>query len=82
MTGMAKKGRRPRQENEIFLKSILDNIPNMIFVKDAKDLRFVRFNKAGEKLLGRTHKDLSVKTTTTSSPKKRRIFSPSRTAPF
>jgi PAS domain S-box-containing protein len=35
-----------------FLDSVLENIPNMIFVKDAKELRFVRFNKAGEELLG------------------------------
>ncbi len=41
-----------------FLDSIVENIPDMIFVKDAKDLRFVRFNKAGEKLLGFDRKDL------------------------
>src|ERR1700739_28282 len=41
-----------------FLDSVLENIPNMVFVKDAQDLRFVRFNKAGEKLLGHTKKDL------------------------
>ena len=35
-----------------FSESILENIPHMIFVKDAKDLKFVRFNRAGEKLLG------------------------------
>lgn len=35
-----------------FLNAILDNIPHMVFVKEAKQLRFVRFNKAGEKLLG------------------------------
>ncbi len=35
-----------------FLNSIIENIPNMVFVKDAKDLKFVRFNKAGEELLG------------------------------
>lgn len=35
-----------------FLESILDNIPYMIFVKDAEELRFVRFNEAGERLLG------------------------------
>ena len=35
-----------------FLNSIVENIPNMIFVKDAADLRFVRFNRAGEELLG------------------------------
>jgi len=36
----------------IFFQSIVDNVPDMIFVKDAKDLRFVLFNKAGEDLLG------------------------------
>lgn len=35
-----------------FLDSIVENIPNMIFVKDALELRFVRLNKAGEDLLG------------------------------
>jgi PAS domain S-box-containing protein len=35
-----------------FLNVILENIPNMIFVKDAKELRFMQFNKAGEQLLG------------------------------
>ena len=46
-----------KQANE-FLNSILENIPNMIFVKDADELRFVRFNKAGEKLLGHSRNDL------------------------
>jgi len=36
----------------LFLNSVLENIPDMIFVKDARHLRFVRFNKAGEELLG------------------------------
>jgi PAS domain S-box-containing protein len=40
------------KETNNFLNTILDNIPNMIFVKDGKELRFVKFNKAGEKLLG------------------------------
>jgi len=35
-----------------FLDSLVENLPNMLFVKDAKDLRFVRFNKAAEELLG------------------------------
>ncbi len=34
------------------MDSIVENIPHMIFVKDAKELRFVLFNKAGEELLG------------------------------
>ncbi len=48
---------RLRQEIA-FLNSIIDNIPNMVFLKDAKDLKFVRFNRAGEKLLGYSEKDL------------------------
>jgi PAS domain S-box-containing protein len=54
-----------RQQAEIktkeannFLNTVLDNIPNMIFVKDEKELRFVKFNKAGEKLLGVSADDL------------------------
>ncbi|HEX9297224.1 MAG TPA: ATP-binding protein, partial [Polyangiaceae bacterium] len=35
-----------------FLDSIVENIPNMIFVKDAEQLRFDRINRAGEELLG------------------------------
>lgn len=43
---------RAIKEREDFLNNIVENIPDMIFVKDAKELRFVRFNKAGEELLG------------------------------
>jgi PAS domain S-box-containing protein len=46
------------KESEKFLNSVVENIPDMIFVKDARDLRFVRFNKAGEDLLGYTREDL------------------------
>ena len=35
-----------------FLDAIIENIPNMIFVKDAKRLAFERFNRAGEEMLG------------------------------
>ena len=51
----ARAEREARDEAERtrqFLHSIVENIPNMIFVKDAQDLRFVRFNRAGEELLG------------------------------
>jgi PAS domain S-box-containing protein len=46
-----------RHANE-FLDSIVENIPSMIFVKDAAELRFVRFNKAGEELLGCSREEL------------------------
>ena len=41
-----------------FLDSIIENIPDMVFVKDAKDLRFVRFNRAGEEILGYKREEL------------------------
>lgn len=34
------------------LVSILENIPDMVFIKDAQHLRFVFINQAGEELLG------------------------------
>ena len=40
------------RRSKIFIDSVLENLPSMIFVKEAKDLRFFRFNKAGEELLG------------------------------
>lgn len=50
--------RKSLQESNAFLDSVVENIPNMIFVKDAKELRFVKFNKAGEELLGYRREDL------------------------
>ena len=41
-----------------FINTIIENIPNMIFVKDAKNLKFIRFNRAGEKLLGSSREEL------------------------
>lgn len=46
-----------RQTNEL-LDSIVENIPDMIFMKDAEELRFVRLNRAGEDLLGYARNDL------------------------
>lgn len=45
-------------ETNKFLDTILENLPNMLFVKDAKELKFLRFNHAGEKLLGYSREDL------------------------
>ena len=44
--------------SEHFLDSIIENIPDMVFVKEAKQLRFVRLNKAGEQLLGYRREEL------------------------
>jgi PAS domain S-box-containing protein len=44
--------------SEHFLDSIIEHIPDTIFVKDAAMLRFVRLNKAGEQLLGYPREEL------------------------
>lgn len=49
---------RDLDEKREFLNNIIENLPNMLFVKDAKSLNFVRFNKAGEQLLGYHRDDL------------------------
>ena len=53
-----KQAEEKLKESQMFLDAIVENIPDMIFVKDADDLRFVRFNKAGEDLLGYFREDL------------------------
>lgn len=47
-----KQAKIQAETSEAFLLNIFENIPNMIFIKDAKDLRFTHFNKAGEEFLG------------------------------
>ena len=46
------------EESRSFLNSIIDNIPTMLFVKEAENLRFVQWNKAGEEVMGLEQKDL------------------------
>ena len=62
------------RKSQLFLDSIIENIPNMIFVKAAKDLRFVRLNKASEELLDRSRKDLMGKTDHDLFPKEQADF--------
>ena len=50
-------GARRRDADELkrvnaFLDSIVEHVPLMIFVKEARELRFELFNRAGEELLG------------------------------
>ena len=54
----AEQAQEDLRRTNAFLDSILENIPSMIFVKDAEELRFVRFNRAGEELLGHPRADL------------------------
>lgn len=39
-------------ELNVLKNSIVENLPNMLFVKDAKDLRYVEWNRAAEELTG------------------------------
>ena len=46
------------KEAHAFLDSIVDNVPIMLFVKEAEELRFVRFNRASEELVGMDRKEV------------------------
>ena len=41
-----------------FLSSLVDNLPAMVFVKDARELKFIHFNHAGEEMLGISREQL------------------------
>ena len=69
-----KTAERELKRSQTFLNSVVENIPNMIFVKDANELRFVRFNKAGEDLLGFTRTDLIGKNDYDFFPKEQADF--------
>jgi PAS domain S-box-containing protein len=45
------------REASLFFESIFENLPLIGFVKEARDLRYVRLNRAGEELLGVARED-------------------------
>jgi PAS domain S-box-containing protein len=47
-----KKAEEELRESKALVDAVVENVPLMIFLKEAKDLRFVIFNRAGEELLG------------------------------
>ena len=69
-----KKAEEQLLETNKFLDTILENLPNMLFVKDAKELKFLRFNNAGEKLLGYSRADLIGKNDYDFFPKEQADF--------
>ncbi len=69
-----KRAEAALRENEAFLTSIFENIPLMLFVKDARDLRFVRFNRAGEDLLGYSRSEMIGKNDRDFFPKEQAEF--------
>lgn len=62
------------RRSEAFVSSVIDHLPNMVFVKDAQDLRFVRLNKAGETLLGYSCAELIGKTDVDFFPREEAAF--------
>ncbi len=69
-----KENEKKAKDASNFLNSIIENIPNMIFMKHANDLRFVLFNRAGENLLGYDRKDLLGKNDYDFFPKEQADF--------
>src|SRR4029077_10301812 len=47
-----KRAEQRLRESNASLDAIIENIPLMLFIKDSASLRFLRFNRAGEDLLG------------------------------
>ena len=58
------------QKQESFLDDVFDNLPSIAFVKDAKDLKYLRFNKAGKEILGFPEQQCIGKTDYDLFPKK------------
>lgn len=50
------------QRANTFLDSVVEQLPVMLFVKDARDLRFMRFNRAAEEILGVSRSELVGRT--------------------
>lgn len=57
-----KRADEEAKRTQAFLDSVVENIPIMIFVKDAQELRFVRWNKAGAELVGFSQEEMIGKT--------------------
>ncbi|CAK0757402.1 hypothetical protein CCP3SC1_280018 [Gammaproteobacteria bacterium] len=56
------RSRAALTSNEKFLEAIVENIPILLEVQEATDLRFVRFNRAGEAMLDLRREDLLGRT--------------------
>jgi PAS domain S-box-containing protein len=62
------------EETTAFLNSVVENVPLMFFVKEAEDLRWVRWNKAGADTIGLSREELIGKTDYDVFPKEEADF--------
>lgn len=53
-----KRAEEALRQSEDFLKNIVDNIPAMVFAKEASELKYAFFNKGGQELLGYSREEL------------------------
>jgi len=71
-------GRKVAEEalrvSNAFLDSVIENIPVLVFLKDARELRFVRINRAVEELTGYSCSDLMGKNDYDFVPKEQADF--------
>lgn len=49
-----KRAEEEVKRSQVFLNSVIENLPIMVFIKRADDLRFVLWNRAGEEITGRS----------------------------
>lgn len=62
------------EETQHFLTSMIENLPIMVFVKQASDLTFVRWNRAAEDLTGYSREDMLGKSDYDFFPKEEADF--------
>lgn len=53
---------REREQAKVFLDTVVDHLPAMLFVKDVETKRYLLVNRAGEELTGRSRDDMIGKT--------------------
>jgi diguanylate cyclase (GGDEF)-like protein/PAS domain S-box-containing protein len=71
-----KQAENALRRTRAFLDTIIENIPATVLVKDARDLRYLLINRAGEQLFGVPREDVIGKTfTEVFSDEKARTFS-------
>jgi PAS domain S-box-containing protein len=64
-----RRAEREADKAQIFLLTVIENIPSTIVVKDARDLKYVLINRAGEKFYGLPRSDVIGRTSHDLFPK-------------